>query len=208
MGALGDLPEHRVLGRQTERGPDGLGSGEQRAGEAVGERRLADALRTAEQPAVRQAAGAERAAEDVERRLLAQQIGIGARLRRRSLTPPGPQPRAGQVEAEAGLHRGAHLARDDRPPAGAGVDHDATLGRGLRDREEALADALVIGRGHLLEAVRAGARAAPREADRRRQIEDQGQIGREIAEAPSGAAGRPGRARPRRRCPDRPGSSR
>ncbi len=72
MGAAGDLPEHRIARVRTQQAKPGLGPrAQQSAGGAVGERRLADALGSHEQPGVVQASALQRLQEGALRAVVA-----------------------------------------------------------------------------------------------------------------------------------------
>ena len=131
--------------------------------------------------------------------------GSGGRGRHRRL-----QPRRRQIERRSAASTARRTSRGDRVGlARAGIDHAQRAGSARGDREKPVAHPLVEG---LRPCARSGwrprARMAAREADLDRQIEDQGQVGREIAE--DRPVQRSTRSTPDRRppCPDRPGSNR
>ncbi len=168
--------------------------GEHEPRHAVGERRLADAARAADQPGMRHAS----AAIGVEQRLLglgmAEEDGGLARMRatqldrrRRSLTMRRPSSASGAV---AGIEPLVHRL----PDAVGDGSASARWHRSITQRSGSALDELAIG----LRAAPHGTRAPPprtgrpsssprrllsaREPDIRRHIEDEGEVGHEVAD--------------------------
>ena len=196
--------------------------GEHEARHAIGQRRLADAGRPADQPGMRQAP----AAIGLEQRPLglgvAEQYGglraVTAARRSSSasaaaaLTMPRPRASTGAV---AGSSRLLH----DVPDALGDLGASARWRRSARSGRARAAPAAGRRRAasHGSRSSRASNRSAspsprrlarPRKPDLGRHVEDEGQVGLEVAdghpfERPGSASDRPGRA-----CPDRPWSNR
>ena len=86
VAAAGDPAEDRALGwngKVVRRRAGGPWAGEEEAGEAEGERGLADAAGAGEQPGMRQPARCGRGEQGALRRLLAEQLGVHPRRRPR-----------------------------------------------------------------------------------------------------------------------------
>ena len=77
MGVGGDAAEHRAGGVECQ-GVRGRLAGEQAAGEAVGQGRLADALRPGDQPGVVHPPGADGVQDGRLGVVVAEQNGVGA----------------------------------------------------------------------------------------------------------------------------------
>ncbi len=178
---------------------------QQKAGKAKGQGRLADAARPAKQDRVRQPSGAVETLELALGALVADEIRVRPRRqsRARAASAGGSTARAIEVAAWRSTRGRCRCMRLLQAPSVTpsrcatasstarctasggprGVDQHAAAGFGGGDLAEALAQPLVKGRIEALEAVgrrRPGGGAG--EPDRDRQIEDQGQIRRKIAE--------------------------
>src|SRR4029450_10717467 len=184
MAPARDLSEYWRCRRHLERAaPVGeeaaLVAGQNMTGEAEGERRLADAARPRDQPSMVQPARLPGAQQGLLGERVADEVSIGAGRRRAGL---GRISHRGSslTEAAEEFRLDVRLNGLDGP---AGIDEGAALRILARDRQEAVAQAIVEVDGHLLVAVLvAGARRRPLQALLDRKIEDQGEIGRGVAD--------------------------
>ena len=154
--------EHRMS--RIGRGGRMVGACQQPTREAIGERRLADTGRTAQQPSVRQSARVERANEHRLRSGVSEQERVGVRCDH-SVRRPN---RSDTVCPDRGRDLGLGPV---------GVDHREPLGLPVGEQTEPGAHALVVADALGLEAVGSAAGGTAGEAGGDRQIEDERQIG-------------------------------
>ena len=190
-----DLARRRVLRVDRERRAAGrrrAAMGEQEARDPVGERRLADALRAADQPGVVQAPGGER----VEERRLAPRHGRRTPSARADAACRRAGPARGDRCQPAWAFRTGAAAAISSPKRSSTaaqtcsstlsgrarrIDDDAALGLVGGDAQESLAQALVEADVLGLEAIdplgpRPSARRGPGQPDLGRHVEDEGQV--------------------------------